>query len=162
MSDPYKYRVRPTRKPDIPTGSSIFRGATEHEVFVGQIQGEKSSDIEERFQRGLDKLELNYDFRVRVTSAALGIQKLTHVFANVEGEAEIDFLVEARGETTPIMIDGQIGHFFTPYQADHDRQKTIVVDNFGKTQNWRPTVRVPFWQLIDQNYADRTVRDLFT
>lgn len=158
---PFKYRNRAVRKPDYQGQSGVLRGAAEHEQFVGEIQGEKASDIEERLQRAMDKLELGYQFRVRVTSQALGDQKLTRTFANISGEAEIDFLVEARGQTIPIMVDGQIGHFFTPYQADEDRQKNIVVDEFGKQYGWRPTVRIPFWQLIDQNYADRTARDLF-
>lgn len=157
---PYKYKVRRLLPPAL-RPSGIQRGSGDHENFIGQIQGEKASDLEERFARGLNKLELGYQFRVRVTSQALGAQKLTRVFANMEGEAEIDFLVEARGQTIPVMIDGFVGHFMTPYQADHDRQKTIIVDSFGVNYGWRPTVRIPFTELVNQDYADRKVRDLF-
>lgn len=158
---PYKYRVRQVAPPDYNHVTGVQRGRTEHEQFVGSIGGVKASDLEERWQRALDKLEIAAEFRVRITSQALGNQRLTKQFANVRGEVEIDFLVDHRGVTTPVFIDGQIGHFHTPYQADEDRQKTIIADEFGRQFGWAPSLRVPFWELIDQNYADRKVRNTF-
>lgn len=160
MQKPFKYRSRKVLPPEMKS-QGIMRGASPKEQFVGQIQGNKASDLEERWQRGLDKLEAGYQFRVRITSQALGNQKLTRTFANVSGEVEIDFLVEIRGQTTPIFIDGQIGHYFTPYQAEEDRLKTEITDEFGRQMGWRPSVRIPFWEIKNQDDADRRTRELF-
>jgi hypothetical protein len=63
---------------------------------------------------------------------------------------------------TPIFIDGEIGHFFTAYQADKDSVKTNVTNDFGRAAGWMPALRVPFWMMNDQDQTDRTVRDSFS
>ena len=155
---PYKYRIRPVAPPENSYGETVSRTG-DQEQLTGVIGDMKASDLEERVGRSLNKFDVTFEFRVRITSEFLGQQRLTHAFANVRGEVEIDMLCEVNGQTTPIFVDGQISHFFVPYQADHDKLKTDVTDEFGKQFGWRESVRLPFWKLIDQDMTDRTVRD---
>jgi hypothetical protein len=157
---PYKYHIRPAAPPENNYGQTVSRTG-DQEQLTGQINGMKASDLEERSYRSISKLEISTEFRVRITSEALGDQRLTHKFANVRGEVEIDFLCDHNGRTTPIFVDGSISHFFTPAQAEADKLKTELTDTFGKQFGWREAIRVPFWKLIDQEMSDRTYRDIF-
>jgi hypothetical protein len=152
--------MRPAGIPDYNYGQTVIRTG-DQEQLTGLINDEKASDLEERVARSLDRLEIPFDFRVRVTSEALGQQRLTSARANIRGEVEIDMLCDRNGEVTPIFVDGQISHFFVPYQADADKQKADIVNEFGRRFGWREAVRIPFWKLIDQDVTDRTIRDVF-
>lgn len=156
---PYKYRIRPVAPPEMDYGQTLNR-VGEQEQLTGMIEGMKASDLEERSYRSISKLGISTQFRVRITSEALGQQRLTKSFANIRGEVEIDFLCE-HGQTTPVFVDGQISHFMTPYQADVDKAKADLTNEFGRQYGWREAVRVPFWKLIDQDMSDRTYRDIF-
>jgi hypothetical protein len=156
---PYKYRSKPIAAPEYNTSENVQRIGNQ-EVLSGQINGMKASDLEERVYRSLTKLEIPSEFRARVTSDALGQRRLTSEFANIRGEVEIDFLAERTGQTFPIFVDGEIGHFFTPYQAEQDKLKADIVNEFGSQFGWHEAIRIPFWKLIDQEMTDRTVRDL--
>lgn len=158
---PYKYRNRPTLAPELNTGKSLIRTGTK-EVFAGVIQGKKASDLEERFARAMDKLGIEYQFRVRISSLAAGTKrKLSTAFTNLPGEVEIDMLAEHHGRGVPIMIDGFIGHHRAPWQADVDREKKNIVDDFGKQYGWQETIRIPFYHLETQELADRKAKEIF-
>lgn len=157
---PYLYRTRPIGTPDMNYGQTVIRTG-DQEQLTGEINGEKASDLEERSFRSLSRLEVSTEFRVRITSEALGQQRLTSRRANIRGEVEIDFLCEKGGQVTPIFVDGEIAHFMTPHQADVDKQKADLANEFGRQFGWREAVRVPFWKLVDQEMADRTYRDIF-
>ena len=156
---PYKYRNPRIAIPDYSHGNTVLRVGSQ-EVLSGTVQGMKASDLEERFARSLERMEIGYQFRARLTSDALGDRELTRQFANIRGEIEIDFLSES-GQVTPVFIDGQIAHYFTPYQADVDREKVNAANEFGRRFGWREAVRVPFWKLMDQETTDRTAREIF-
>jgi hypothetical protein len=157
---PYQYRNQNRAAPDYDYGQTVIRTGNE-EVLSGQIHGMKASDIEERAARALDKLAAPYDFRVRISSDVLGQRRLTREFANVRGEIELDFIVELNGRVVPIFVDGSISHFFTPAQAEADKIKTNAANEFGSRMGWHEAVRIPFWQLQDQDTADRTIRNIF-
>jgi hypothetical protein len=157
---PYLYRQRPVAPPDLNYGHTVMRTG-DQEVLSGEINGDKASDLEERSARSMSKMNIPIEFRVRITSEALGNQRLTKSRANIKGEIEIDFLAEYNGQVTPIFVDGEIAHFMTPHQADIDKQKADLANEFGERFGWRPAVRVPFWKLIDQDMADRTYREIF-
>ena len=125
------------------------------------VQGMKASDLEERAARAIDKLEIGYEFRVRLTSEFLGARRLTREFNNMRGEIEMDFLLEKDTRVYPIFIDGQISHYWTEAQADADKVKTNAVNEFGRQFGWHEAVRIPFWKLDNQDMADRTIRELF-
>jgi len=156
---PYKYRNPRVAPPDYTTQNVLRVG--DQELLTGQIDGMKASDLEERSYKSISKLEISTQFRVRITSEALGQQRITRAFANIRGEVEIDFLCEQGGQTTPIFVDGQISHFMTPYQADEDKAKADLTNEFGRQFGWREAVRIPFWKLLDQEMSDRTYREVF-
>lgn len=156
----YKYRLRPVAPPDYQYGQTLIRTG-DQEVLSGIVDGMKASDLEERVSRSLNKMEIPSQFRARITSEALGDRRLTRKFANVRGEVEIDFLAEHGSRTYPLFVDGQISHFYTAWQADADKVKTDIADEFGREFGWNESVRIPFWKLIDQDMSDRTIRDIF-
>ena len=155
---PYQYRNRVIAAPEYTKENVIRTG--DQEVLSGQIGGMKASDIEERTARALDKLEIPFEFRVRLSSDALGRRQLTHEFANIRGEIEIDMLCDRNGQITPIFVDGQIAHYMTPYQRETDQAKAAATNDFGRRFGWREAVRIPFWKLQNQDMANRTIRDL--
>src|SRR5688572_10238015 len=81
----YLYRIRPVAKPETAYGETVIRTG-DQEIITGQINGEKASDLEERVANSLSKFEIPFEFRARITSQALGRQRLTSSRANVRGE----------------------------------------------------------------------------
>lgn len=157
---PYQYRIRTPAPPEYNHIQGVLRTG-DQEQLTGTVAGMKASDLEERVARAMDTLDVRYDFRVRISSQALGEQRLTRRFESVRGEIEMDFLAERDGRVTPVFVDGSISHFFTPYQAEQDKLKTDIANRFGEAFGWREAVRIPFWKLVDQDMANRTVRDIF-
>lgn len=157
---PFQYRNRNIGPLEYDHPQSISRTGTQ-EVLSGVVQGMDASDIEERTARALYKIEIPFDFRARISSDALGQRRLTREFANIKGEVEIDMLCEKDGAVTPIFVDGEISHYFTPAQAEADRIKTNVANEFGRRFGWKEAVRIPFWKLTTQDMADKTIRDIF-
>jgi len=155
----FNYNIRFPRPQPLRRGPSLQRGG-EQEQLTKMVQGLPASDIEERFSRSLAKLEIPFSFRMRISSYLQGAQKLSRNFTNMKGEIEIDHLVQSAKGVIPVFIDGQISHFFVPYQADADREKTELTDEFGAKLGWRPSVRIPYWKLLDQDMSDRTLREL--
>jgi hypothetical protein len=158
MVKPYKYRVQRIAPPEYNHQTVLRVG--DKEVLSGTVQGMNASDLEERVAKALDKLEVDYGFRVRLTSEALGARRLTREFANMRGEIEMDFLADRSGRTYPIFVDGQISHYYTAWQIDVDKAKTNAVNEFGSRLGWSEAVRIPFWKLTNQEAADKTIRDL--
>lgn len=157
---PYKYRNPRIAIPDYAHGNTVLR-VGDQEVLSGQVGGMKASDLEERFARSMGRLEVGFEFRVRLTTDALGDRELTRQFANLRGEVEMDFLPNDE-PFPPIFIDGQISHYLTAWQAEQDKLKTDVVDEFFRRVGGRkPAVRIPFWKLLDQDMSDRTAREIF-
>ncbi len=153
MTKPFRYSRRHPGRPEFPNGSTLQRTGSQ-EVLTGYIDGQKASDLEERFSNALNKFRVGAEFRVRVSALMGG---LTKAHANLPGEAEIDFLVSA-GRIIPVMIDGEIAHFMTPYQRQQDEEKTNAVNEFGANQGWHEVIRVPFTELRDQAAADNVVK----
>ena len=152
----FKYRVVNPGAPEYVNGPSLQRIGSQ-EVLLGNIGGQKASDLEERFAKSLQKLSIPFDFRVRISSLVQGQRRLTTARANLPGELEIDFLTDF-GQIIPILIDGEISHFATPYQAEQDREKESLIDNFGEDMNWHPVIRVPFTEMQTQEEVDGIVR----
>lgn len=133
------------------------------EQLVGSINGLKASDIEERWARGVAKLpEWSYQFRARISPLT---HKVTSVMRNLPGELELDFLM-AKGTTVlPILIDGEIGHFYSAWQRDVDEKKTIAINQAMTSYKALPAIRVPqrkdeLWRLSSQEYTDKLVKDI--
>lgn len=151
----YKYRIRPTAAPQHTPAGLSRTGSTE--VLSGTVQGKTASDLEERMAKAFDKLKIGYEFRARISSLAMGERKLTKIVANLPGEIEIDHLLFS-DQVVPVMIDGEISHFMTPYQRLEDEERTNSVNEFGKSLGWREVVRVPFTEIKTQDEADSVAR----
>ena len=152
---PFKYRIRGEARPEYsPSGVNRVGQA---ETLTGRIQGKAASDIEERMARAFDKLKIQYEFRARITSTAVGAQRLTSTMANLPGELEIDHLLYTE-QITPVLIDGEIAHFMTQYQRIQDIAKTALINAYGEGQGWHPVIRVPFTEIRSQEAADSVAR----
>jgi len=135
----------------------------EKEVLSGVVQNKKASDIEERFARALAKIPgWTYLFRERISPLT---HQLTSLIRNLPGELEIDFLLQ-QGETIiPVLIQGEIGHFYAAWQRTQDEDKIAAIDKALRAYGALPTVQIPqnrndLWKLSNQEYTDRTVREL--
>lgn len=152
----YRYKITRFKPKEAEWTTSLPRTG-ENENLVGEIQGLPASDLEERFARALDKAQVEYYFRQRISSPAIGARKLTREFANLPNEIEIDFLV-VKGLVKPVFIDGQIAHFKAKWQADLDDEKTNQTNAFGRMYGWDEAVRIPYWKLENQDMTDAYVR----
>lgn len=130
------------------------------ESLTGTIQGKSASDIEERMSRAFDKLKIPYEFRARISSGAVGTQKLTKATKNIVGELEIDHLIDI-GQIVPVLVDGEISHYMTPYQKLVDEEKTTAINEFGRSVGWSKVLRVPFTELENQEEADSVARRIY-
>jgi hypothetical protein len=152
---PFKYNVRRTLSPEY-TSEGVSRvGSTEQ--LVGSVQGKTASDLEERMSRAFDKLSINYEFRARISSLALGDRRLTQARSNLPGELEIDHLIDA-GQVIPILVQGEIAHFMTPSQRLMDKEKQSLINEFGKSQGWHEVIEIPFTEIKSQEEADSVAR----
>jgi hypothetical protein len=144
------------------------------EQLTGEVQGKKASDLEERWYRAARKYWDGWIiFRQRLSPLAAG-GYLEDYFFNLPGELEVDFLIGRGFISTedgglqgqfvqPISIKGQIGHFFSSWQADVDASKEAQINKIGQGMGWQPIVSVPqnrhdLYKLSSQNLADQTFR----
>lgn len=132
-----------------------FIRQTSQEQFSGSVQGLKASDLEERFSHSWDKLSVGYDFRQRISPLMYGTRQFERKFTNLPGELEIDFLTYLE-QVTPVLVDGEISHFYTPQQKLVDIEKTAAINDFGKSQGWAEAVRVPFVDIWTPEQSDAT------
>ena len=154
MLPTFKYKTWKPKPPNN-TGAAVLRTGSQ-EVLTKSVDGQPASDLEERFANSLKTYKAQYSFRMRI-SALVGSQRLTSAHANMAGELEIDFLVGGN-QTVPVQIQGEIGHFYTPYQALVDEEKQALINQFGLQYGWAPLVAVPFTELRDQTSADDVAR----
>lgn len=153
---PFKYRTRRVARPEFRQDGISRTGSGEN--LIGTVQGQKASDLEERMARALDKLQVAYEFRARISSSAAGEQRLTSVKANIAGELEIDHLIENGGQVIPVLVDGEISHFMTQHQKVQDDLNTDLINEYGTANGWNPAVHVPYTELQSQEEADRVAR----
>lgn len=133
------------------------------EPLAGTVQGKKASDIEERWARACSKLpDWSYSFRIRINPLS---GQLTEVMMNLPGELEIDFLMQRGSTILPILIQGEIGHFYTAWQATTDEMKQAGINNALRAYSAQPALPVPrtkdeLWRLSKQEYADALAREI--
>jgi hypothetical protein len=156
---PYQYDIKDIKVPEPNIGKAPYRTGIA-EVLSGTIQNKTASDLEERFSRSMNKLEVEYLFRARITTPYTSDRRLTRILASLPGELEVDFLAK-QAMIYPIMIDGEIAHFKTKWQADLDAEKEYNINQFGKLFGWHEAVRIPFWELKTQDLSDRKAREVF-
>jgi hypothetical protein len=156
----YKYPTRTVKPPVYNQSKSVQRTGVE-EVLTGLVQGQDASDLEERWSRSMDKLGIEYEFRVRLSPLVAGYRKIGVAAQNAPGEIEIDFLTYHNGNTLPIQIDGQIAHYQTPAQAEADKEKTAAIDVTMEQVGGKSTVRIPFTEILTREMSDRKAEMLF-
>jgi hypothetical protein len=95
-----KYKGKKSARGYIPRGG-LGRSTSDvaKEIFGGEVQGKKASQIEERFAKALDKKGIPYQFRVAVGASR-----------NMPGWKELDFLVEKSGTYFAVEIDSAFTH----------------------------------------------------
>ena len=143
---PYKMKVPSKRRPRF--GVNRLSRPVANEGLTGWVNGKEASDIEERFARALRNNNVDYSFRIDIPTAV-----------SIPGEdKEIDFLI-GDAVRTAVEIDGEIGHKTEGQQA-RDIVREILVNEQLKKAGIRPTVRIPWTKLLDQETANRTVQEL--
>ena len=156
----YKYKSRAIQAPDYNQSKSVQRIGIE-EVLTGLVQGQSASDLEERWARSMDRLGVQYDFRVRLSPLVAGVRRIGVAAQNAPGEIEIDFLAYHNGDTVPVQIDGEIAHFMTPAQAEADKEKTEAINATMEQVGAKELTRIPFTEILTKEMADRKAELLF-
>jgi len=147
LPDPYLYDIPSGRDPNLNLDrletKSFLRDAI---PLTGWVHGLEASDLEERYARGLKASELDFSFRVKIP--VMTLQK-----------KEIDFLVY-KGTKWPVETDGPMGHTTSAQKGFDDLREALLSPIFWAL-GWMPLKRVKFWQLDNQDEADRVVREMF-
>lgn len=126
---------RPSSKPD-------------EEPLTGIVQGQKASDIEERWARAHYQLKVDFRFQYYLQTAV-----------GIPGEdKQIDFLTDLNGTQTAFEIDGEIGHK-TIAQKEYDDFRDALVNEQLERMGIQPIVRVPWYELETQDMTDRTFKE---
>lgn len=135
------------------------------ETLSGIVQGKSASDIEERFFRALAKLpDWSATFRQRISPLT---HKVSGVIRNLPGELEIDALCTRGNTVLPILIQGEIGHFYAAWQRTVDEQKKSAIDQAMRSYNaipalWLPSNKDDLWRLGNQASADIYVKEVLS
>ena len=145
----FQFKLRRGRAGKVSRTDRLRPEAAGDEGFVGEIQGYKASDIEERFARALDKRRLGYDFRTVYNGRR-----------NQTGSVELDFEVVEAGLMYPFQIDGQFAHK-SGAQRDEDRMKDAILDDILRGRASAPVQRVAGHLLETQAEAEAAVREYF-
>lgn len=136
-SAPLKYRANRI----LPRGNN--------ETLTGQVQGQRASDIEERFAIALMKKKLRFFF-----------QYMIYTVVTVPGnENMVDFLVEYNGIWKAFEIDGEIGHKTASQKGDDVVRDALVNEALMKI-GVGPLTRIPWTKLEDQEAANRTLEEV--
>ena len=141
------YVWKPPKEAALPRNLNRSVGINDAEMLVGEIQGMRASDLEERFARALDKAGLEYEFRAPFIAGR-----------NLPGEIEVDFLVQD-GAPQPIQIDGAFTHK-SAEQREEDAVKDAILN--AHLSGWAlPVIRLPDTRLDNQAEANLLVEELF-
>ena len=139
-------------RPIVPFAPGGIRRAmidADQEVLTGQIGDMKASAPEERFARALDKLGIQYQFRL-----ALGGPR------NAPGFFELDFLFPRRSLYYAVEIDSAFSHRDKVYRDRlHDAMVLKELDYLGL---YPQVLHFDMERdLTDQHAADQSVRQYF-
>lgn len=153
----YKYKSRGPAVPDFNSGKALSR-TTAPVVTAGTIQGKKASDLEMMVGTALREYDVPFAFRASISPLMMSGRSFSTALDNLPGAVEIDFLAEA-GTVYPILVEGEIAHFYTAWQRDADWVKEAIINDFARAMGWHPVIRLPFTKLVTQDMAKQTVRE---
>jgi len=156
---PFHYQFKKLPLPEVRMGEKYKRGA--EESTAGIIQGKKASDLEVRYSKSIQRAGKDFLFRERIVAPQTNLkanQRLTSALVNLPGVLEIDMLVLGT-PIYPILIQGQISHFRTKWQADIDAEKKFKINEFGKQFGWHEAIDVNFWEISTQEQSDLHARN---
>jgi hypothetical protein len=144
---PYTPILPSPHKPRFDTGN-------EPELFVGEVQGKKASQPEERLAKALNKSKSvqGYEFR-RTMGAPHGLP----------GWFELDFTVNKGGITYAIEVDTEFTHRSKSGRGDVLHDAKVLKSLKGQGMQVWPTVIHLMGEddLVDDASAERTVKRLF-
>jgi len=128
----YMYKKRKTKLPET---VNRLQATKDGEVLTGYVQGQKASDIEERFAKALGKAIKNgsimsYEFQPSYIANR-----------NVQGEIRLDFLVHVP-PAQPIQIDGTFAHKAAE-QKSKDKVKDAILNKHLEGTGTLPVIRIP-------------------
>jgi hypothetical protein len=144
---PYKYKKMPGQF----ERRQVNRAEAELELeqLTGQVNGQRASDLEERFARALEKIKgiRRYDFQPSMI-----------VDRNLPGEVRPDFIIYS---DTPmaVMIDGEFVHKSAEARARDQFNDAILYEHL-RDFGFLPPIRVPGYRLQTQDEANAVAQDL--
>ena len=143
---PYKYKIPRAKQPD---RLDRLEPIPNDEGLTGLVQGQRASDLEERFARALYKLKLRFWFQFYVYTAY-----------SLPGEDKVvDFVVDA-GLMWPLEVDASFTHK-TSEQRQYDKIRDAQVDEALGRAGYQRIQRIPGEKLATQDLANQKAADLF-
>jgi len=145
----FKYKLNRPRHDDLPLGTpTVVRS---DETLTGWVNGNKASDIEERFARALSSIGKEFAFRLPVISPR-----------NMLGWLEVDFLVAHIPYYYPIQIDGEYAHKNESKKQKDAMKDILVYENLrNEYGNVVPVIRIPGSYLATHEEAVTKAKDIF-
>jgi hypothetical protein len=141
------YKFKKKRSSKLPLVSRKPSFAKEAEQLTGQIRGMKASSLEERFAKALDKMGIDYYFRLSIGADT-----------GRPGWKELDFLV-VNGGYYPVEIEDIT--FIHRGTTSEDALKDAMTLDFLKEYSPFPVIHVTNVRLGDDKSADQVVKELF-
>lgn len=143
----FKYKIPRKDNNHLPFGKPQQQRGDE--FLTGVVNGQKASDIEERFARALNRVKKGFVFRMPIISPR-----------NMLGQLELDFLVIDEPHYYPVQIDGAYAHKAESKQQE-DQKKDILIQAFLKKEyNAMPIKRIKGIDLETQEEANLQVQEL--
>ncbi len=146
---PYQYRTQPSARVD-ESATTPLRFNPNEENLTGYVYSAfyqtfvPASDIEERFARGLQKVELPFIFQFEIP-----------IMGSLPGRnTEVDFVVGFH----PIELNSPLGHTTITDKAE-DALRERLINAAGQKMGWFPLETFWYWQLDTQEEADRLARE---
>lgn len=120
----------------------------EDEGLTGIVQGQKASDLEERWARSHYRYKIDFRFQYYVRTA-VGLPNEDKI---------VDFISDINGSWQAFEIDGEIGHK-TQEQQEYDDLRDVFVNEALEWQDILPIERIKWDKLETQEMCDRTFRE---
>jgi len=144
---PLHYKIPEPKTPPFSGKTNRPQRQKTNENLTGFVDGQKASDIEERFARSLAK-NRRVDSFVFQPSYIAG--------RNMPGEIRLDFMVYSGMVMFPIQVDGAFAHK-TIAQKSEDANKDAILNDHLRGSGAMPVERVDGTLLETQDDSDRWV-----
>lgn len=145
---PYLYPKKSNRQ-DRMRVNRLKPPKVDDEQLTGFVNGERASDLEERFARALRAEKIDFSFQVQFSTAV-----------SLVGEDKVVDFVVNNGLQFPVDINGSIGHTSSA-QRGKDAVREALLNEVFSYKGMQPLQVVWWYELDNQQEANAVVKRMF-